>query len=243
MYVKYGTYQHPPGEANVVSFSIRQRQSERGFKLANVVTAHVSGEIVAAPGETQYHINTKLLALDNALKEDGKDFGLYHDNGTATHHVMYTNDTHNITGNQVIHRNYPHNHNGEWATGAEFSYAVTAQFGAAESLILDYSETITHTGSTDPRVVWREHPHLNPYYIAESRTSLQKIVQSGYAVTLGTYMLPPGPIMAAPYELKHERTITRRGPRRYPQGLEGYRIEWHYVFNTPTVFPAFPSVI
>ncbi len=243
MYVKYGTYQHPPGEANIVSFSIRQRRSARGFQLANIVEAHVSGEICAAAGETQYNINTKLLALDNALVLDGQDFGLYHDNGTATHHVLYTADPYNLTGNQIVHRSYPHKHNGEFSTGLDFSYAVRAEFAAFTSVILDYNETISHQGTTDPKVEWHEHRYLAPYYSVESLASLQTITQSGYAVTLDTYLTPPSPIMSAPYELRHLRTITRRGPRRYPQGVEGYRIEWTYHFRTPSIFAAVPSVI
>ena len=240
MFIQYGAYAHAPGEANLISFSIRPRRSARSFQLANTVTAQVTGELKLAAGETEYDTNTKIQALDNALSRDGFDFGLYHSDGTPTHHYMQTSDAFNLTGNQVVYRSFPQNHNGEFSTGRDFAYAIQAEYRATESVIMDYAETITHVGTTGPSIRWREHKYHDPTFTVQKFNTKQRIVQSGYAVTLLTWLLPPPPILDIPFYMPDLTVITRRTPKRYPQGFEGHRIEWRYIFDAPEVVPALP---
>lgn len=241
MYIEYGSYQHAPGEANLINFSVRPRRSGRQFKVAVAVEAHVAGEIKATAGEDQYDVNTKLEALMTALKFDFQDFGLRHSNGTKTAHYLNNNDDLNITGNQVVHQVFPSNHNGEFSTGRDFAYAVRAEYRASETSLIAYQESIEHIGTTGPRVNWYENRYHAPFYRVDSLNSLQTIIQSGYAITLDAYLLPPDPVMPAPFYLQHLTRIRRTGPARMPQGFEGYHISWSYHFKTPAVFPVLPN--
>ena len=242
MYLQYGTYQHAPGEANLIGFQIRPRRSSRGFQLANTVQANVQGEFCLQAGETQYNLSAKIQDLMDALSRDGFDFGLYHDNGTPTPHVMYSGDAFNLTGNQVVYQSFPANHNGEYSTGRDFAYAIQAEYRASESLILEYSETMSHHGNTGPRIHWKENKYHPPTFNVSAFSSVQQIVQQGYAVTLGTWLIPPPPILPLPFYIPTSTVITRSTPKRYPQGVEGFRISWSYLYNSPVVVPAFPTI-
>ena len=241
MYLKYGTYAHAPGEANLLNFTIRPRRSARKQALATVVSAQVSGTLKVESGEDQYDLDDKIANLIQALSKDGQDFGLYHDNGTPTQHFMSSSDIYNMTGNQIVHQTFPSSHNGEYSTGRDFAYAVQAEYQSSSSLIIDYQENITHTGTTGPEISWRSNRYHAPTYRVEKFSTYQTITQSGHAVTLGTYLIPPPPILGVPYYLPHMTEITRSSPRRYPQGFEGFRIQWKYVFRSPVVVPAFPT--
>lgn len=242
MYCQYGAYKHAPGEANLVSFTIKPRRTAREFQVANLVTAQVSGCLKVDDGEDEYDLTPKIQALDDALSRDGYDFGLYHSDGSPTHHVMESGDLYNMTGNQVVHRTYPQSHNGEYSTGRDFAYAIQAQYQASESNILEYSETVSHTGTTGPAVKWYQQKRLPPIYRVDAFATTQKIVQTGYARTLYTWLVPPPPVLPPPIYLPHLTQITRSTPKRYPQGVEGHFIRWTYHYESPAVVPLFPNM-
>ena len=242
MYIQYGSYAHAPGEANLINFIARPLRSARGVQEKVVVEAHVSGQVKANPGDDEYDVANKVQAIENAVSRDGRDWGLYHSDGSPTPHILYTNDSFSLTGNQIVHRMFPSSHNGEFSTGRDFSYVVRNTFRATDSNILDYQESIGYIGTTGPKVVWKENKYLPAYYEVDSFRSLQTIKQTGYAITNGTYLIPPPPILPPPFELQHLRGIRRTSPRRWSQGVEGFRIEWNYTFNVPQIFGAFPSI-
>lgn len=242
MYLKYGTYQHAPEEASLASLTVQPEMNARGHRLINVVTAHVNGELCLAPGETQYDLSTRITALSNAFDVDGLDFGLYHDNGTATPHFLSSSHPDNLTGNQVIYKSFPANHGGEYTTGREFAYAIQAKFRAASSLLMSYRESITHVGTTGPIWRWQNNRNFGPTVHRDAPASYQVIKQSGMAETLTTYLLPPAPILGQPFNLVDQNTITRIGPIRYPRGFVSYVVKWDYTFCTPTIHAAFPTL-
>lgn len=241
MYIKYGSYAHTREQASLMSLTVRPLLSERGFRKSIIAEATVHGEFIIGAGDDQYDISTLISGLEAAFSVDGQDWGLYHDDNTPTPHFLDSDHPDSLTGNQVVMKSFPANHGGEYATGREFAYTIRNEFMSAESLILEYQETISHQGTAGPRVEWTEFRTGPPLYRVQSEQSIQTIRQSGYAVTIGTYLDPPPPILPPPYELQHLRTISRTTPTRFPQGFMGYKIHWDYVYNTPTVAPAFPT--
>lgn len=242
MYVKYGDYQHLPGEANLVSFEVRANRTDRLQKLTHTIEAHVSG-VLCDQGGDEYDIAARVQALQTALLQDDKDFGLYHANGTPTPHIMYTDDDLNLTGNQVVFYNFPASHNGEFSTGREFQYKIRAEYYAATSQMIDYRETITHIGTTGPEVNWIKHKYHEPTFRVNHWATTQRVIQSGFAVTVGTWLIPPVPILEPPFELSHMRRITRHSPRRYPkQKYIGYPIEWTYHYEVPETLVLLPTL-
>lgn len=241
MYIQYGTYTHPAGEANLISFTVRPRFSPRRFRQSNIVQAQVNGTLKRNSGETESAFSSRIQSLVNALNVDGGNFGLYQSNGSPTPHFMNSSDVLNITGNQVVYTSFPQNHNGEYSSGRDFAYTIEAEYVSSESIILDYSETVSHTGNTGPQVQWSEHKYHAPTFTVEKYQTTQSIVQKGYAVTYQTWMIPPPPAFAVPFYLPDRTRITRRSPRRYPRGFLEYRIDWEYHFITPVVAPLLPQ--
>lgn len=242
MYVQYGAYQHPPGEANLINFAVRPVLSPRGFKKTNIVVAQIAGEICIQPGQTPADISSRVATLIDALSVDGQDFGLYLEDGTPTPHFMYGEGEDSLTGNQIVSYDFPASHNGEFTTGRAFQYTVRNEFFSPERFILEYEETIEHTGTSGPITRWFNNRYYPPTYRLLHHSSVQQIVQTGHSVGVTGYILPPPPILGFPYEMLDMRHIKRVGPQRYPLDFIGYRTEWRYTFQFPGVFPAFPSV-
>jgi hypothetical protein len=243
MYIQYGSYQHPPGEANLMHFSVKPFRSARHFKETSIVTAHVAGDICLQPGQTVGDTSSKVSDLIDALSVDGEDFGLYLEDGTPTPHFMFGAGADSLTGNQIVGYDFPASHNGEFTTGRSFQYTVSNTFLSAERTILDYSETIQHFGTGGPITQWQNNRYFEPTYSLLYPSSIQTIRQSGYSVGVTNWLLPPSPILGFPYEQLQMRRITRQSPRRFPLGFIGYTTQWDYVFHFPGSFPAFPGII
>jgi hypothetical protein len=241
VYLKWGSYRHEPWEANLLGWVIRPKLSNRGFLISNKVEAHVSGDLVLTSGEDQYDLSTKIQGLMDALDTPFQDFGLYHDNDSPTPHFLESDHVQNVTGNRVIFKRFPSEEgNGEYASGRAFQYVVAAEIQNTESLILEYNEVISHTGTTGPLIQWR-NTRNGPRWDVIYPSTFQTVVQQGTAVTLGTYLAPPDPILGVPYNMVHQNFIQRRSPKRYPQGVEGYVVSWKYIFHSHTPVVAMPS--
>ena len=240
LYVKYGNYAHDPGTAGVVSVEFIAVRSLRGFVKSIVAAYTVAGDIVATPSDTEYTLDAKIIALRDAYNVDGLDWGVYHTNNTPTVDFLDTDYPTSLTGNQIVYRSFPSGAGGEFATGREFAYKVQNEFLTPDSLILEYAETVSHEGTTGPKYSWHENKFQIPYYQLDAPSTIQRIEQQGHAITLSAYLLPPGPILSAPYELEHMRKITRRGPTRHPKGFTEYRVDWHYHYRTQVPFALLP---
>lgn len=241
MYIKYGNYQHPPGECNLLSFTARTRMSPRNFQVSTIYTAHCAGEFCNTPSDTEYTLDTRIRDLEDELAIPRQDWGLYHSDNSPTAHFLQSTHPLNLTGNWVSSRQFPSNHNGEWASGRAFAYSVSAEFLTPETLLLDYHESIEQRGTTGPIIDWSEHKYHPPTFEIFAFSSLQRIVQRGYALTLGTWLVPPGPSLPPPFELQHQRIVKRTTAARYPQGFEAFRVDWLYIYKSPLDLSFFPT--
>lgn len=239
-YIKYGAYQHPPYEAGIMHYEAIARRSPRGFVTSTVMGYQVHGDLVLLPGEDEFDLDTRINDLQAAYLSDGLDWGLYHADNSPTPHFLQNNHPQSMTGNQIVYRQFPSGHGGEYSTGREFTYKIQNEFLTPDSLIIEYSETVSHQGTTGPRYEWRFNKFQIPYFERTASSTLQRITQHGHAITLSAYLIPPEPIAPRPFELEHLRTITRTGPRRFPRGFTFYRIDWTYHYLTPVIIPALP---
>ncbi len=244
MYITYNGFDFAPGECNLNLFRLYPRRSERGFRTTNIAEAHCSGEFCLQPGEDEYDLATRVQALVDAIRGSG-DFALKHSNGTNTPYQLLNSDPLNLTGVSVTHYEGPASANGEWATGGAFRFVVRAEYSAPESLLLDYTETIEHTGDTGSLIRWGQREDTQaqePFWRVAEPSTTQRIIQKGEAVSLGTYLLPTPPILARPYLLGHLTQISRTSPKRYPNGTHSYRTSWQYQFVSPVPVVAFPTI-
>lgn len=242
MQIGYGTFRHPVGWANLVSLNAESRYSPRGFRESVIVEAHVQGDLCLAQGQNQYDLDALITELADALSVDGQDWGLYHDDGTPTPHYLWSDDPTSLTGNQVVYKSFPASHGGEYATGREFAYAVRNEFLDPETALLDWSDTVSIIGTTRPPVVWESDYFNAPFPTIKAKGGLVEIRHYGRAESLGTWMLPPGPLFNYPVENESERIVTKHSPQRTPQGVRKYRTSWSYVYRSNTDLLASPTV-
>ena len=245
MYIHYNGFSFLPSECNLNLYKVEPQRSARGFTVTNVVEAHCSGEFCLQPGQDEYDLAVRINAFLAALV-DGGDFALRHTDNTNTPYNIFNSDPNNLSGTQVAAFSAPAKFNGEWATGGAFNFVIRAEYSAATSMILNYQETISHIGDTGAEIRWgvdREDAVTQlPFWRAMPPRPTRTIIQEGTATTLGTYLIPPAPILPRPWLLGHRTQISRTGPRRYPQGVLGYMLRWRYEFISPQAFPTFPTV-
>ena len=101
MFFKYGSFTHDENRVDLSSFQRRTIFNGRGIAQFEEITMRVSGVVLAA---TQAALTTKIEALEAAYDADGKDAGLFQDDGaggitTVTPHKIINSQT--ATGTRV----------------------------------------------------------------------------------------------------------------------------------------------
>ena len=198
----------------------------------------VEGTVVAS---SQYNVGTRLEQIQAALADDGKDFGLYHDNNTPTIHFLQSNHPNNLTGNQISKKLFPTSHGAEYVTGRDFSFCVQAEIADFETSLMIYQDSYQAEGDCGPIYEW-EQTKQGILVRKKAPASVQRVLHSGTAITSSAFFTPPPPYYSPPFHLSHMKTIKYTGPMRYPQGAIGYRTDWTYhyrlpvdTYNTPTI--------
>lgn len=241
MYFKYGNFQHPNGEVNLVRFTVRPRQGRRGTRRELDYEMHLQGELLTqkkTKSECQAELHSKIAALNSAYLFEGFDAGLYHDDGTPTKHFLQTNHPNNVTQNRILYRSFPTGGPEEYATCRTFAVGIGATFIDAESQIEFFTESITvvGTGGPDIEVVETQYGLEIDQIIPQTK---QVIIQEGEAVGLSGYpvLVVPGPVLPA-FERPKLRRYTTTGGRYRGQGYTDYTIRWRYVMETAGGFGA-----
>lgn len=242
MFFKYGSYQHPQNEVELVHFNITPMRNSNQIRYGTMFTMQLSGEIYVDSGivdkeDAQANLTNKINLLINAYKDDFKDAGFYQDNGLPTPHVLPSNHPDNVTGNIVVNRNWPMGDGNEYATKRTFSVGIQAMFKNAYSNILEYSDAIAQQGDGGPIIKWYERRFGPPGYQILADQSTVSYEHQGSMTALNAYPVPPLPLFSRPFLLGHATTITRHAPKRFAQGYMEYRISWkyHYVLPAPTL--------
>jgi hypothetical protein len=232
MYCKYGSFNFHPYECSL-GVSANFKRSERGFKLFQEVVFRFVGEVIEAD---QYATNSRFMAIANAFSNDKQSCGLMHDNGTPTWHWMKNTaeDSYNYTDVQVVDMRLPETRGGEFISGRNFELTVASLYRHTdESTLLEFHETIRRTGNAGPKYQWEYNKFWGYYPVLVSPTTLQTIVQEGYAVKMNAYPMPQLPVYSPPFEQNHERVINFIGPKRLRKGHYHYTTQWRYTYLLP----------
>lgn len=242
MYVKYGDFQFASGEATISSVDISTNLSPRGFMVSRTLRMDIEGEVCITSGNNS-EITARLLAIETAFSEHGRDLGLYHSNGDPTVHILESNHVNNLTGNQVLDTRYPGAYGGEYVDGRMFSIVVGCEMRADETPLLHYHDSVRQFGNGGPDVRWSVHPRFRRW-VADEVAPATKVMyeHTGQAETLGAWFEPPPPYFTSPLFLKSASVLTgREHPKRRPQGYLGRITTWRYVYELPsvdlTIFP------
>ncbi len=250
MYFRYGTYQHADNSVALMSFLVRPQRTPRGRRMTSRVQMHCAGEVVIdqaslTPLQAQDDLHTKIAAIESAYSVDYQDAGFYRDDGDVTTHFISSSDVNNLTGNCVSYFNWTPGDNEQFATRRSFRFGIHADFLDAYSDIIDYTDTITKTGTGGPIRGWTRLPNGLSVPKQESLYSVQTIVHAGYSVRLSTWGSPPAPLATGVNYLEHLTQIKYTAPKKW--GNVGkwavYKTEWKYFYAFPTNQNIFPILM
>jgi hypothetical protein len=228
MFCRYGAYTHSDNEVNLVSFSHRVIHSDRGRPGVVRKTAKLEGVLIAS---TQANIKSAIQSLQAAYTLQGRDWGLYHDNGTASPHILVNADS--LSGVRVVELSFPKGDGAEYATQRTYSITLEATYAASNEALHSFSETLSIQGDGGPRFV--VIPVLNgpPQKQITHQATPVTAQQTGQAVGMFAYPSPAPPIF--PFAEKRERrTIATQAPRSEGNQFVLWPISWSYYFESPT---------
>lgn len=224
MRFRYGSYTH---EENSVFLSTASKKTEykRGQKYAVVHSLSYTGTVT---GSSQSSIRSKIQALENAYSIPVSSAGLYHDNGSASPHVITTAGA--LGPIEVVDLSWT-GAAGEYATQRSFSISLQVRKLATGGDNLEsFTENIVIQGTGGPKkavgITLRGAPRRQT--IAEKTPIL--ITQNGSAIGKLSYPAPPPPLFPSD-EHQDRRVIGRSSPSKDSGMFLGYGVNWSYTFE------------
>lgn len=209
MYVKYGSYQHSDGEVNIVRLTQqRVRRGNRNRLTTTRIQYEVEGQLVASSNSA---LNTAIIALEAAYADDGEDFGLYFDNGTATDHFLDSETS--LNGVRILTLDYPSGSPGQFTTCRDYRIIVEAEYFNIESQIIHFEESLQFYGTSGPRWRWVKTLNSQPVQVVTNAKTTQTIVQRGHILGLqGWPAVYPAPL-APQFEHQDQRFVGTYSPQ------------------------------
>lgn len=240
MIFKYGKFAHADNE---VELTIHKRPvySARGFRRGTRELWHVDGILHAAD---RAELTSKIDALLAAYREDGRDAGLFLEDGSST--TSHLLDSSKALGGVKVLRgpDFPEGSGAEYSTFRTYSITLEATFPSLSLDLLSFRETIRFAGTGGPRYVFVETLNGLPRRQQAARFTTQQVVQSGTAVGYLTWPQPPSPIWPVA-ELQDRRRVARLAPRGNPGGKGGlseFPVSWQYRFESAVPLSGNPNV-
>jgi len=228
-YFKYGTHTHDQGEVLMSRFYIRPNYSRRGKRFSLTRTMHLDGVL---QGTSQADVISKVNALIAAYSVNDNHAGLYDNAGTLTPHYLDPDDPNALSPVRVVSRSWPVGSPMELANKRTYSIVLSQDVVDTESEILFYQDSVTYLGTGGSRYRVREYPTGTPTITQVNQYTVQRIVQSGFAIGLDAYVAHYGPMFSPPtaYELADMRRFTLGTPSYKGKVSIEYPSSWTYHF-------------
>lgn len=247
MILGYGNYRHELNEVTVVI----DQQASTNTAGARDKTKHrwtISGVLHA---DSVAAMTTKIRALENAYKQNGKDLVLYDADGTTpTAHALRSATS--LSGTRVVSGpTYPVG-NEVYSLNRAYSIVVECETdvkpdsvgnGSAarggQNAPLRFSQSTQQSGG-GPITQWITLLDGRPVKQETARHSTYLLVQSGQATGERGYPAVPAPLF--PNSLREQPTIsytldpTNEGSQNKPKVL--FTVSWSYVFESDREFNA-----
>lgn len=226
MYFQYGSFVHPDNVTNVRDVR-RAVRSPRGFISHTTYTLEIEG-ILKPSTVSQAGIRTAIQQLEAGYGFEGRDAGLFHDDGSLSPH--YLSSSGSISGVRVEQVEFPKDQNtGEYATDRSFRIALSADYLNTNLGLVDFREEIQVSGTGGPRNVGVETLTGRPQLQQVNARTLVRARQSGFAVGLQSYPRYPSAVWPAVEEVD-KRQQNKGAPKRNGLGYMEYPISWSYSF-------------
>lgn len=222
----YGGYSFEDNEVNLVTVNEIKKYSERNRKLQRIISMQCFGEI---QGTASAQIS-RMADIENALKNDGRDFR-YYVGGLLAHSMTNSGDC--ASGVRVVQKSFPRGDGAEFANRRSFSFTVQAIYDALSGDdLVSWQETVEVIGNGGPDFYILRSEYV-PVAITTSPFTEVRIRQSGMAVGYNSYPVPPGYVggtgpAGTVTEYGPARRITRTTPQQMGNGLRFWPIRWYY---------------
>lgn len=138
--------------------------------------------------------------------------------------------------------NFPIGVGAEYATYRTFSATFEAEYPAPTGvpLIVEYRQTVSTEGGF-PVIVWQPAINGPPRKVQTSPSTTYRATQSGSAIGLLDWPIPPGPIFGVQH-LVDNPVISRTSPDRVGNGFRNFPVQWSYQFESTTPLQALPGL-
>lgn len=237
MYLQYGTYIHPLGEA-AVAISRESIYSEALDRYAGREHWEIQGLLIEPTGDP-VAMSKRIATLETAYAYEGRDIGILLPNGQLSCHYILTAET--IGGVRVVRPPaYPEGRGAENVTVRTFTVAVEALVPviAGAPAVLSFEESVSlipsgpRYGHIETLTGWPVKQLLRQHTVARA-------TQRGQAV--GLYSYPFVPAALWPYAMAHMPEISRRSPRRRGGTYIEYPVSWSYEYESAMTMAALPN--
>lgn len=239
MNIKIGSHTHPANEVDRITLTQRIVRNRRNRPQYVTKTLTLSGVLIPASA-TQASIKTSIEELEAAYLNERKTVGLYHDDGTASPHVLDTNQS--ISGVRIVSKDYPDAGPAEYATQRSFTFVCEADFlvSGADPFV-SWEESLSFDGTCGPKIAWKYTLNGPPQQQTVHQATTQIVTQQGSAVGYFAYPLYPAPLFPQ-LELQDRRRTVGDGPERSGDSLINWGIRWTYVFESASPLFGRPTV-
>lgn len=235
IYVRYGTYQHQPGEVEY-SFQREVLLNEREVAYAYRTTVQMQGLLLA---DSTDDMNVKVRSLEAAYSRSDRDWVVEQD-GQALEVSIYDSNT--ISGVTITGGvSYPTNRNAAYVTILPYEINLTADVIIESELfaLRSFEETLRFSGG-GPRFLHIETAVGRPVKQLGRRNTIYRAVQSGSAV--GLYRRPvvprpifPGALVESP-ETEYDSGVYRGDT------LTDLSVSWVYRYESALPLSGRPNV-
>ena len=238
MYLKYGSYQHPPGEASVV-ISKQALFSEAGLPRGVRERWDIQGRLQAAD---QAALSAAIDALSAAYAVQAQDVGFYFDDGQPSSHRIVSAST-NGGVRVAAPPSFPEGKGAEYSTFRNYSLALEAELLDATATIIHWNERLNFSGG-GPQFAFLQPINGLPIKQLLRQATPYRATQSGEAVGYQSYPVPASPLWPDSEHINRREVHYELPKRMGPTGSASYtqyKVTWAYHFESATPLVGAPT--
>lgn len=241
MYVKYGSYVVPSGQA-WVAFTKAPKWNEGGMQYAETHRWAITGLLLNS-GADSYAFTTQINALVNAFAVNNQNiYLLQNDAVTPTSHSILTANT--IGGTRVVEKTFPDAKGGAYVTNYIWGVVIEADVDTGYTGLQSWFERVQWVGG-GPKFVMLETLNGPPQKQWVQDQTPYKATQSGVAVGFTSYPTPPASLW--PYALHQDQSpFEMKSPRRTgpPNNVSytDWEINWTYNHEDAAPLAGLPNI-
>lgn len=231
MYVRYGSYNHDPGEVEF-SHTKDALYTEAGTIWAHQWRIEMRGQLV---GSSEADMDAKQAALEAAYASNGEDWALVLTSTSDSNLALANSDT--LGGVRVVGGiSYQDMRNAAYVTYLPYSITLEAivpiASGSLDTSLLSFEESVQKEGG-GPRYGMLEPLVGRPVRQLLKRQTIYRARQTGRAIGISTRPIPPSPLwpewqVEAPIiETPHPTRIGGGADTAYYR----YEVSWDYRYE------------